>query len=426
MNTDADVSLDSDRLEELLESPVPAPPVVVVQERRRGVPTWLSLPLLFVVPICAVLVYHRLVVEPERRRNDEDRRALDNWMDQKLAAAAAAAPRAGVPGDNASAPSAPVSGAKDQSRSPGDPPPGGSVPPALAVGDPATPPGPQSDPAVKKSPASPAADATASDKGTSSGKTATVAAAAVSQLDAAKMSGPPMPASPAADVAPNSPKPTRPALNTGFDDDRDFRLDAPAGLGGFKEPAAPGSVPGGVNPEGPLRDRPAAEQPLPSREQNEREIEEEAKRKDEERRARIEHREGELRAKSSEDRVRFRDEIRDALERLGNRAGSEIDKITRRYSSECEPSLFAKARDLWTTPRPRAANKVKQIRALGVPESVILDFMSADLHTSIGTRNGPRDKDEVRVRAALRLLQYKLPEEGTPAQPQGGNAAGGR
>ncbi len=55
-----EVNLETDRLEELMESPPPAQPVVVIQYRSRGVPWYLVLPLLVLVPIGAVAVYHRV------------------------------------------------------------------------------------------------------------------------------------------------------------------------------------------------------------------------------------------------------------------------------------------------------------------------------------------------------------------------------
>ncbi len=51
------------------------------------------------------------------------------------------------------------------------------------------------------------------------------------------------------------------------------------------------------------------------------------------------------------------------------------------------------------------------IRALDLPETVILDFLSDDFHAQVRTRNGPRNENEVRIRAAHRLLQLELPPE---------------
>ena len=55
-----DLNLETDHLEEVIESPPPAQPVVVIQYRTRGVPWYLVLPLLVLVPLGAVAVYHRV------------------------------------------------------------------------------------------------------------------------------------------------------------------------------------------------------------------------------------------------------------------------------------------------------------------------------------------------------------------------------
>jgi len=64
--TDAALSLESDRLEQYLETATPAQPVVVIQYRNRGVSSWVFFTLLVVIPLGAILIYHRLVVERYR------------------------------------------------------------------------------------------------------------------------------------------------------------------------------------------------------------------------------------------------------------------------------------------------------------------------------------------------------------------------
>ena len=54
------LNLETDHLEEVIESPPPGQPVVVIQYRTRGVPWYLALPLLVLVPLGAVAVYHRV------------------------------------------------------------------------------------------------------------------------------------------------------------------------------------------------------------------------------------------------------------------------------------------------------------------------------------------------------------------------------
>jgi hypothetical protein len=408
MNTDAGVSLESDRLERLLEDPSPAPPVVVVQERRRGIPSWLLFPLLFAIPFCALLVYHRLVVVPERLAALETRQRLEDELFKRASSSATSAGGNGAPG----------AGADDNERPAADPLAIASLPPALAlnVQQPAVAVG---DPAATGSPA-PAAGPAPADKAI--GATAPVGSPGA-RVALAKASDPPNASNP----DPNAPKQaSRPALSTGFDDDREIRLDAPdPPKTGFKEPGAAARGAGDAGPDVPNRDVSPAELPLPTKEDSERDIREEAEKKAEELAAKLERRGDGLKAQFAEDRVRFREEIREALKRDGNKAGPEIDKIARRYSSGCNADVFAKAHDIWATRAP-LDRKVKLVRSVGAPESVILDFICADMDKMIGSRKGPRGRAGVRILAATRLLSINLPEETPAAQTDGGPVPGAR
>ena len=70
MNEATDVSLEADRLEELLEAPVASPPVVMIEYRNRGVPWWLLGPVLVLVPasVGAIFYYQHSVVERYRAK----------------------------------------------------------------------------------------------------------------------------------------------------------------------------------------------------------------------------------------------------------------------------------------------------------------------------------------------------------------------
>jgi hypothetical protein len=407
MKPEADVSLESDRLEQLLESPVPAP-VVVVQEHQRGVPWWLLIPLLFTVPFCAILIYHRLVVEPTRAQARDAIIALDN-----LTALRAAAP-ANVPATGAGGTAAGAASRSGSEPAVLDPIAGISLPPAFdGIGLPGlvvT----QSDPSVAKAPESTAADPGAPEAGTGAGSPPVLPGAAGARNDPGKTDAARMPAGPVADTSGNAAKP--PALVNGFDDDREFHLDAPDG--GFKERRGP-AAPGSARPEARKPPSLPGERALPTLEENKRELVEEANRIKEDLATRMERRNEDLRVKSSEDRAVFRDELRNVIARDGKRAGPEIDKLARSYSNECDQTIVARAWDYWSHRGTSTEAKVRRLRSVGLPESVILDFMSAELHQMIGTRNGPRDKSEVRYRAALRLLQYKVGEKGSAAQADG-------
>ena len=59
----------------------PAQPVVVIQYRSRGVSSWVFFPLILVIPLGAILIYHRLVVERYRVQAVESRRVLETLID---------------------------------------------------------------------------------------------------------------------------------------------------------------------------------------------------------------------------------------------------------------------------------------------------------------------------------------------------------
>src|SRR6516225_5514114 len=61
-NDATDVSLETDRLEQLLEVPAPAHPVVMIEYRNRGVPWWLVISLVVLVPLVALVIYQQFVV----------------------------------------------------------------------------------------------------------------------------------------------------------------------------------------------------------------------------------------------------------------------------------------------------------------------------------------------------------------------------
>ena len=77
MTSDADPMLETDHLEQLLETPAPPQPVVVVHYRNRGVPAWVFVSVLLVLPIIAY-VYHYTVIEKYKVRGQagQDRSLL--------------------------------------------------------------------------------------------------------------------------------------------------------------------------------------------------------------------------------------------------------------------------------------------------------------------------------------------------------------
>ncbi len=68
------------------------------------------------------------------------------------------------------------------------------------------------------------------------------------------------------------------------------------------------------------------------------------------------------------------------------------------------------------------AKRVSQIRSLDLPEAVILDLMSDNLYARMHARGGPRDGNDVRVRAARLLLSCEL--SGANSAAEAGSAPG--
>ena len=168
-------------------------------------------------------------------------------------------------------------------------------------------------------------------------------------------------------------------------------------------------------------------QPLPSREEYELELAHEAERK------RLELQEEELalqermRIRRHEDRVKFREELRDILAMDVRKAGPEIDALVNRQRGDRDPRKFNRAIYIWRYKHVPAAAKVSELRGrLDLPESDILDLMSDSLNERIHTRGGPRDSNEVRVRAARQLLSFELPDPDAAPVGKAGRSDGFR
>ncbi len=127
--------------------------------------------------------------------------------------------------------------------------------------------------------------------------------------------------------------------------------------------------------------------------------------------------------KAADDRVPFHDELHRILLQLGNDAGPEIKNLCDRYGQKTHPDIEKVVTH--TLNRSGAGFdrdvKIKTLRKQGLPEPMILDILARDLDKQIrGKRGGPRDRNGVRVRAALLLLNYPpppMPEENSAAAP---------
>lgn len=112
-------------------------------------------------------------------------------------------------------------------------------------------------------------------------------------------------------------------------------------------------------------------------------------------------------------RVPFHDDLRRALRTLGHRAGPEIESLCDEYGRSTFPEIkYRVTRFLATTyGRHDIRSKIAMMRACGLPEPVILDYVARTVDRRVlGTRGGPRDQYGVWVHAARVLV-------GVPPRP---------
>ena len=117
-------------------------------------------------------------------------------------------------------------------------------------------------------------------------------------------------------------------------------------------------------------------------------------------------------SKVDTERAPFHEELKgNSWPGVGENAGEEIAKLSERYGKDPMPQVKrAWTKILRTAPKrwDRQA-KVATMRAVGVPEPLILDQICHEFDRLMNTRNGPRSEDEVRTRAARALLAIPLP-----------------
>ncbi len=131
--------------------------------------------------------------------------------------------------------------------------------------------------------------------------------------------------------------------------------------------------------------------PLPTREETEREIREEARRKQTEVQSRVVQQKEEVHEIREDERQRFRNELRLILELHGNRAGNQIADLSDRSGRDDNPVRRAMALRVIGMPGTSQRTKVLQLRAVGVPEPVILDYLANELNNNLvrATALGP-------------------------------------
>ena len=415
-----DFNLETDHLKEVIESPPPAQPVVVIQYRTRGVPWYLVLPLLVLVPLGAVAVYHRvssrvrypLVPPPsadQSTRKAAERQAVPGALSEaSVSAALQRLPSASI-GDLG----APLA-LNSQPIAPG------SLPAVLPA--PAT-----AAKADLTKPASPAAATPAATKEGEPSKSAGSSDLAKAAPGVTVASTPP----PAATLV-NEPGPqaaatpvdaTRPAprgtVAIGFsvpaDNDSPFaELDIsrrlPASTADQEQPAA-NNGPAAASDPSPDR------QPQPTQDQLLQDIQAEAAQKNADLKQRRDLKDrarevvdAESQARVEDERAAFRRDLREAIKLSRKEAATQIDDLCNRYGRNYSDELRSKARFLLERYGGKMSReaKVRMLRLHGVPEAGILDFLANEIHHMVNSRNGPRDSNDVRIDAAKQLLSIKL------------------
>jgi hypothetical protein len=115
-------------------------------------------------------------------------------------------------------------------------------------------------------------------------------------------------------------------------------------------------------------------------------------------------------AKIQAGRTPFRNELQQTLKTYGPNAGGEIDKLCNEFGREMPPEIkSAYYRAIRRTPqRMTRQAEIEFMRGCGLPEPVILDYLANKVHKTLNTRGGPRDENEVRVKAAQILLSVPV------------------
>lgn len=421
MNDATDVSLETDRLDHFLEVAAPAQPVVMIQYRNRGVPWWVLVPLLVLGPLMAILIYHQSVVERYRAQAMEATHLMETWAQTAgIGVELETNPTAGSGGA-----SLPTGVAKEEpqpkegapSELVASPSPAGSREAAVETKD-----GPTAILTVEK-PVAPANSSvgTRPAPGRSEPAPATVGVAG-STAPSPPAAGQPVnpPRADSQGIAPNASvagaagtsaagidPPPRTRVRSIFPSPFPFETDGPAAASNGVAGESNGA--GAESPAQPGPEQAHRLEPLPSREQSLRQFAQEAARKTRELAEQQAIREDSMRASRIDDRIKFHEELREILAAHGKRAGPEIDKLALRHRNDHKSAAFDRAKKVWRSGRMSQASKVSSIRSLDIPEADILNFLSDNLFARMRTPGGPRDTNEVRVRAAQLLLSYELP-----------------
>jgi hypothetical protein len=96
----------------------------------------------------------------------------------------------------------------------------------------------------------------------------------------------------------------------------------------------------------------------------------------------------------------------------------QIDDLFLQFGRDVHPDIEAKAREIIKEVRAQGTTRVvQQLRACGLPETKILDYLANEQRKRIPARNGPRDDDDALIRAAAQLMKIQLPPPAPTPRP---------
>ncbi|MGP0066866.1 MAG: hypothetical protein ACLQGP_25155 [Isosphaeraceae bacterium] len=417
MSDDADNLLEVDRIDEVLEGTDQPQPVVVIQYKKKGLPSSWVMALFVLIPIGGMLFYYHREVKRLESKERAAKRDFESWKERfrietvqeelipikRVIAGSSSAESAGPILDKSSA-----------------------IPPDSGNGKGASvgiiesrvllhPVGMVTVPETKSSltVASSAVDAPAQSLDPSPSTPSSMEPAKTQPNDSPS----PLEASPLGSVEPSGPSlgaatvgapsvvQPSPATSPARADVADARAQ-PSPIEPGSGPAATGGPPGT-----PVAVQP--EPPLPSKEETLRMIEEEAAQKKDEIRRQVSDQAVEIRRLRDEERLRFHRELREALDSFGRQAGPAIDQLCVRYGYESDSRRVSQGTQFWFASTKPFAYRARWIREkLDLPETAILNFISDGLYARLHTPGGPRDRNELRVRAAHILLTCSPTDSG--------------
>jgi hypothetical protein len=440
--------LEIDRIEDVLEQDGPPQPVVVVQNRNRVLPSLLIVGSIVLLALGSAFAYrevvrwrrqaelarrdlHRAIEQAQAEENERRLKALPTPADPPEVFATGAGP-------SDSTDASPVLASAGAGTQTGPPASGPSQSPELQATD-ASPSGEPGAPTPSAEARRPAAGSPA--------LRPKVLTHLIGRADPALTpgSGAPVPAGPTPGPGPapsgQPAESSAPITASGsaagrspFDDLNEGgepgrapadAATAPASASVVTDPKAGAETPAASAPP----DATPTEPPLPSREETERQIREEAAAIRQNNDQRLEQQQEDLHVLRDDERRQFLDELRMILKVQGRMAGPEIERLSNRAGRSDDPRLLMRARMVIGENRIPQRAKVRKLREFGVPETVILDYLANGLNKNLGARNGPRTRNEVWIHAGELLVKYydldaSRPAD-PPATPAGHPAAGG-